>query len=62
MARLLKIKMEPQYTNWKECIKDFLTFKMTQGVSSRTIKDYEWHLGHFFKKYSGWGDNVKLKN
>ncbi|WP_052090540.1 hypothetical protein [Desulfosporosinus sp. HMP52] len=46
----------------EECIKDFTLFKLAQGVSERTIKDYDWHLGHFFKEFpEGWVDYAIVK-
>lgn len=34
---------------------------MAQGVSPRTIKDYEWHIGRFFNKFPVWGDYKKIR-
>ncbi|SPF39281.1 Phage integrase family protein [Candidatus Desulfosporosinus infrequens] len=61
MARLRRIDGKKFLTR-EECVKDFTLFKLAQGVSERTIKDYEWHLGHFFKEFpEGWGDYTTVK-
>lgn len=61
MARLRRID-EKIFLTPVECIKNFTLFKLAQGVSERTIKDYEWHLGHFFKEFpKAWGDYAIVK-
>lgn len=61
MGRLLKIN-DKKVTSWEDCLKDYLIFKAAQGMSDRTIKDYQWHVNYFFKHYpDSWGEIDILK-
>ena len=50
MARLLRIDQK-QVASWEECLKDFTLFKLAQGLSDKTIKDYQYHVTRFFGKH-----------
>lgn len=61
MARLLRIDQK-QFGSWDECLEDFKVFKLAQGLSEKTIKDYVYHVTRFFTEFpSAWGDHNTLK-
>lgn len=61
MARLRRIDGKKVITR-EECVRNFTLFKLAQGISERTIKDYEWHLEHFFKEFpEAWGDYALVR-
>ncbi|MGE5371701.1 MAG: tyrosine-type recombinase/integrase [Solirubrobacterales bacterium] len=37
--------------SWEDALKDFLLWKMAEGVSKRTIRDYDEHIRFFFNRY-----------
>jgi site-specific recombinase XerD len=60
VARLLKIDRR-KVSTWEECLKDFETFKLAQGLSEKTIKDYQYHINRFFKEFPlAWNDYETL--
>ena len=61
MARIKKIQGY-KGQSLESCLEHFSIFKQAQGVSERTIKDYEWHIKHFAKEFPEcWGDNKLLQ-
>ena len=37
--------------NWQEMLKLFIGEKAAKGRSNRTLKDYEYHVKQFYKRY-----------
>ncbi len=50
MGNVAKIKVGEKL-NWESILQEFLLFKKAEGRSETTIKDYNYHVNAFFKKY-----------
>ncbi|AEY67849.1 tyrosine-type recombinase/integrase [Clostridium sp. BNL1100] len=46
----MKIK-QTKKVDWEKELKDFLLYKKAQGVSERTIRDYDKHVNIFFRRH-----------
>lgn len=62
-VRLLKVK-ENQEISWENVLDSFILRKKAEGKSERTIRDYEYHVKNFIKKYHEvtLNDFTNLKN
>ena len=60
MAKVLRIRKEE--IGLKEALQQFLFLKRAQGLADRTIEDYQYHVGAFFKFCDTWEDvSEKIK-
>ncbi|ACV64617.1 integrase family protein [Desulfofarcimen acetoxidans DSM 771] len=53
-TRLVRIVEQEELTrsvSWEEALQEFLLLKKAEGKSERTIKDYGYHIKHFFRLY-----------
>ena len=49
-ARVVKIVNNHEIT-WEEALEDYLILKKAQGRSERTLKDYQYHVKLFFRRF-----------
>lgn len=60
MARVTRINRVLSKT-WEDAMQEFIHWKMAQGLSETTVKDYKKHISQFFKRYPDAFDECFLK-
>ena len=50
MSRIVSLR-KTYFQSWEEVLSSFLLFRKAQGNSERTIEDYRYQVGHFFRSY-----------
>jgi site-specific recombinase XerD len=52
MSNVVRFPSKSVCIGWRKALEYFLLYKRGEGISSRTLKDYEKHVSRFFKKFS----------
>jgi site-specific recombinase XerD len=45
------VLFQEKFHSWEDALEAFALFRKAEGYSERTIKDYRYHITHFFKEY-----------
>ncbi|MCF6096453.1 site-specific integrase [Thermovorax subterraneus] len=54
------LRLNPAPATWKEALEEFLFKKQAEGISKRTIEDYQEHVARFFTQYpNSWPNKLK---
>jgi len=62
MGRIYRITVQ-QDRPWADVFEDFIAWRTAEGISSRTLQDYRYHVTRFFDRYpEAWGNYDTLKN
>lgn len=60
MAKVLRVDKKLPST-WREALSEFILTKQAEGISQRTVQDYQYHISLLFTRYPNAWDPANLK-